>query len=113
MSTHQNKFSIPVLALLLAVAGTGCAVDAESPSDDTSPNADARDGDDGEIGETTSELRISPGLGAEGDACTVRTNPDGTTVPGTEKGLECCSTANPTDCVVILKPFPKFTLRHR
>jgi hypothetical protein len=28
-------------------------------------------------------------------------------VPGTEKGIECCSTADPTDCVVILKPFPK------
>lgn len=62
--------------------------------------------DDAETGTTTSELRISTGLGAEGDACTVRTNPDGTKVPGTEKGLECCSTKDATDCVVILKPFP-------
>ena len=43
-------------------------------------------------------------LNADGDACTVRTG-----VPGTEKGLECCATADPTDCVVILKPFPKAT----
>ena len=104
MSTSHNKLSVPVLAMLFAASlavGTGCAVDAESPSDDI------------ETGETTSELRISPGLGADGDACTVRTNPDGTTVPGTEKGLECCSTADPSDCVIILKPFPKFSLRTR
>jgi hypothetical protein len=44
-------------------------------------------------------------LGANGDSCTVRTKPDGTTVPWTEKDGECCSTAD-TDCVIILKPFP-------
>ena len=42
------------------------------------------------------------GLGAKGDACTVRTG-----VPGTENGDgECCSNSDPKDCVIILKPFP-------
>jgi hypothetical protein len=41
------------------------------------------------------------GLGANGDACTVRTG-----VPGSEKDGECCSTSDPKDCVIILKPFP-------
>ena len=41
------------------------------------------------------------GLGANGDACTVRTG-----VPGTEKDGECCSTSDSKDCVIILKPFP-------
>jgi hypothetical protein len=86
----MNRTLFFVLSALLVT--TGCAAGAE-PSDDESTDV------------AESEL-IRGGLGAEGDSCTVRTNPDGTKVPGTEKGLECCSTANPTDCVVILKPFP-------
>ena len=43
---------------------------------------------------------------ADGDACTVRTLPDGTKVPGKVEGLECCSNTDANDCVVILKPFP-------
>lgn len=105
MPTSPTKLTIPVLALLAAAslaAATGCAAGAEPTSDADESTADT------ETGTTRAELRISTGLGAEGDACTVRTNPDGTTVPGTEKGLECCSTADPTDCVIILKnPFPK------
>ena len=108
MQTSNKKLLTPVFTLLAAAclaAVTGCAADAESPSD-TSATAEPEPA----TGESTAELRIR--FGAEGDACTVRTNPDGTTVPGTEKGLECCSTAKPTDCVVILKPFPKAFFRY-
>ncbi len=94
-----HAFSLTALALSLTLVAAGCAVSAE---DDT---AGATAGE--EIAETSSELRIGGGLNAEGDACTVRTNPDGTKVPGKETGLECCSTSNPSDCVVILKPLPK------
>lgn len=63
--------------------------------------------DDGqESTETESAPLMRGGLGANGDSCTVRTKPDGTKVPGTEKDGECCATADPTDCVIILKPFP-------
>lgn len=114
MST-TNKLTVPFFALLAAAslaAATGCAAGTESPSDDTTPSTEARDVDGAEIGQATSELRISTTLNADGDACTVRTNPDGTTVPGTVKGLECCSTASPDDCVIILKPFPtSYSLR--
>lgn len=67
----------------------------------------AASGDDEESTEMTSAPLMRGGLGANGDSCTVRTNPDGTKVPGTEKDGECCATADTTDCVVILKPFPK------
>ena len=46
-------------------------------------------------------------LNADGDACTI-TNPDGTTTPGKER---CCATADPNNCVVILKPFPTGSFR--
>ncbi len=107
MSTSSRKLSVPVLALLAAAslaAVTGCAAGAEPISDADEPSAD---GETGTTGQTSAELRIRTGLGANGDACTVRTNPDGTTVPGTEKDGECCSNADTTDCVIILKPFPK------
>lgn len=55
---------------------------------------------------TSAPLMTRSGLGANGDSCTVRTKPDGTKVPVTEKCGECCATADPSDCVVILKPFP-------
>lgn len=106
MKTLPTKLALSVLTVLAAAslaALTGCAADAESSSDDSSP------ADESATASSTSELRIR--FSAEGDSCTVRTNPDGTTVPGTEKGLECCSTATPTDCVVILKPFPKAMYR--
>jgi hypothetical protein len=102
MKTLTTKLSVSFLTLVAAAslaALTGCAAVAEPASDDSSP------ADEAATATSTSELRIR--FSAEGDSCTVRTNPDGTTVPGTEKGLECCSTATPTDCVVILKPFPK------
>ena len=91
----MNRTLFFVLAALFVT--TGCAAGAEPSSEEESTE---------ETGVAESELSRW-GVAVEGDACTVRTNPDGTTVPGTEKGLECCSTANPTDCVVILKPFPK------
>lgn len=72
----------------------------------------APDGADESTETTSAELISRGGLGANGDSCTVSTNPDGTTVPGTEKDGECCSTADPKDCVIILKPFPgSFFLR--
>ncbi len=107
MLTSHNKLTVPVITLL-AVAGlaavTGCAADAQEPSDDSTAS------DEPATGQASSELRIR--FSAEGDGCTVRTNPDGTTVPGTTKGIECCSTATPTDCVIILKPFPKAAFRY-
>lgn len=94
MATSPTKLAA-ALACLLAAA-TGCAAEAE----DTTP--------DDETASTSAELRIRTGLGVDGDACTVRTKPDGTTVPGTEKDGSCCNDADPNDCVVILKnPFPK------
>ena len=57
-------------------------------------------------------VALQRGLGATGDACTVRTKPDGTTVPGKDNGKgECCSTADETDCVIILKPFPSEAIK--
>lgn len=106
MSISPRKLSVSLLCLLAAgslAAVTGCAAATEAASSADEPTADT------ETGKTSEELRIRGGLGADGDACTVRTNPDGTTVPGTEKGLECCSTADPNDCVIILKPFPSFS----
>lgn len=81
-----------VLSLLLAA--TGCAAGADTSDEEPTDVVQ-------------SELVRFGGLGANGDACTVRTNPDGTTVPGTEKDGECCSNADSNDCVLILKPFPK------
>ena len=90
----MNRTLFFVLAALFVT--TGCAAGAEPSSEEETEET------------AVAESELSRwGVAVEGDACTVRTNPDGTTVPGTEKGLECCSTANPTDCVVILKPFPK------
>jgi hypothetical protein len=68
--------------------------------------AEPTGGDDEGTVESTSAALMKGGLGANGDSCTVRTKPDGTKVPGTEKDGECCATADPTDCVIILKPFP-------
>ena len=90
----MNRTLFIVLAALAVT--TGCAAGTEPTEESQEETAVAE-----------SDLTRWGGVAADGDACTVRTNPDGTTVPGTEKGLECCSTANPTDCVVILKPFPK------
>lgn len=85
-------------AMLSALVAVGCATEPDDVPEE------------GATAVATSDLRIG-GFNAEGDACTVRTKPDGTNVPGTEKGLECCSTADPKDCVVILKPFPTAFLR--
>jgi len=81
-------------ALAALFVATGCAAD---PSGDESTETEA------------AESGLSRYvLGANGDSCTVRTNPDGTKVPGTEKDGECCSNSDSTDCVIILKnPFPK------
>ncbi len=88
------------LSALLGVALLAAACAAPSDSDEATEPTET----------TTAELRRFGSLGADGDSCTVRTNPDGTSVPGTEKGLDCCSNADPNDCVMILKPFPgKFT----
>ncbi|MBS2016182.1 MAG: hypothetical protein JST00_25090 [Deltaproteobacteria bacterium] len=98
---------VSAFLVVALAAATGCAADAE-PSDDQATSA-ANEATEA-TGTSSSELRIR--FSAEGDSCTVRTNPDGTTVPGTVKGLECCATANPTDCVIILKPFPtSFSMR--
>jgi hypothetical protein len=88
----MNRHLFVVLSAL--VLATGCAAGAE-PSGEESTDA------------AESDLTRYGGLGANGDSCNVRTNPDGTKVPGTEKDGECCATADPTDCVLILKPFPK------
>lgn len=95
---------VPAFVILATVSfGAGCS--AEPPTEDSTGS----DGDGPEIGQVKEELRIT--LGANGDSCTVRTNPDGTTVPGTEKDGECCATADTKDCVIILKPFPKLYFR--
>jgi len=86
-TTLATALSLAALGALLA---TGCATSTE-----------VEEG----TADTSSELRR--GLAADGDACTVRTLPDGTKIPGTVNGIDCCSTADPTDCVIILKPFPK------
>jgi len=93
MKLQLAKSTSVRLSVLLAAA-LACAACA-APS-----------GDDDESTEASSAALSRGGLGVDGDACTVRTNPDGTKVPGTVSGLECCSTAKPTDCVIILKPFP-------
>jgi hypothetical protein len=49
-------------------------------------------------------------VGADGDACSIET-PDGSTIPGKVKGLECCRVSDPDDCVVILKPMPNSVLQ--
>lgn len=106
MSTSSRKLTVPVLALLAfasLAAASGCAAGAESAADEATA-----DGQTEQTGSTSAELRTWGGLGANGDSCTVRTNPDGTSVPGTEKDGDCCSNTDPSDCVVILKnPFPK------
>lgn len=96
-----------VFAFVLAAVGfgAGCASAPESSPEETASNAETEARDAVEVGEVKSPLMRS--IGVNGDSCTVRTNPDGTTVPGTEKDGECCSTADTTDCVIILKPFPK------
>jgi hypothetical protein len=81
------------VALSVLFAATGCAAGTEPSEDEPAHVAE-------------SELISRGGLGANGDSCTVRTNPDGTTVPGTEKDGECCSNTDSKDCVIILKPFP-------
>jgi hypothetical protein len=88
--TRNRTLSFVITALLLA---TGCAAGAEPSSEESTDVAE-------------SDLMRGGALGANGDSCTVRTNPDGTTVPGTEKDGECCSNADSKDCVIILKPFP-------
>lgn len=88
----MNRTLFIVLAALLVT--TGCAANSDPSSDEPTDVAE-------------SDLIRGGVLGANGDSCTVRTNPDGTTVPGTEKDGSCCSTADSTDCVIILKPFPK------
>lgn len=94
--TRTTLATALLTTLTAALLATGCAATAEPEA--TQENA----------AETTSELRR--GLAVDGDACTVRTLPDGTKVPGTEKSGECCATADPNDCVIILKnPFPKAT----
>lgn len=104
MST--NRVSSASLIVLLLTLGAGCAGSAESPSEESPTEGAARESEGAEIGQAKSALRASGGLSADGDSCTVRTNPDGTTVPGTVSGLECCATADSKDCVIILKPFP-------
>jgi hypothetical protein len=106
--------ALHVLAFLFGTVGlgAGCASAPEASSDDVAANVETEDPGSADVGEVKSAL-MRGGLGANGDSCTVRTNPDGTTVPGTEKDLECCSTADPTDCVVILKPFPKSSVYFR
>lgn len=104
MKTSSSKLALSLVTLVAAAslaALTGCAAGTEAGAEDSA----AANENEAQTATSSSELRIR--FSAEGDACTVRTNPDGTTVPGTEKGLECCSTATPTDCVIILKPFPK------
>lgn len=105
----KNTLAASVFAVIAALnltAGTGCAAVAESPADTNGPRGEARDGDTTELGEANAALRISTTLNADGDACVYKANPDGTIIPGTVKGLECCSTTTPTDCIIILKPFP-------
>jgi len=94
------SLSAAAFLLVATLAATGCAVAPETPSDTDTDDTTA------EEGQSAAELRISFGLGANGDSCTAGTNPDGTTIPGTEKDGECCSTADPTKCIIILKPFP-------
>ena len=89
----MNRNLFFVLAALFVT--TGCATSAEPSSEETEETAVAE-----------SDL-TRWGVGANDDACTVRTGPDGKPVPGTEKDGSCCATADPTDCVIILKPFPK------
>jgi hypothetical protein len=87
---------MPRLLLVIVTvvpAATACAVGAEQGPEE-SPEQSS------EVAQ--SKLQRSVGLGADGDSCTVRTG-----VPGTEKDGECCATADPKDCVIILKPFPK------
>jgi hypothetical protein len=92
MPNSSSKLTLLVSFFAALAAVAGCAVEAPAQEEAT--------------GQASAELRISTGLGANGDSCTVRTNPDGTTVPGTEKDGECCATADSKDCVIILKPFP-------
>ena len=73
-----------------ATAARGEAMHGRAAVDD----AHAVDGDERVERVDLAEARL--GLGADGDSCTVRTNPDGTTVPGTVSGLECCATADPS-----------------
>lgn len=101
--TTRISLGFALLATFAALT-TGCAGVTE---DDVAQAPEQE-----QTGETSSALRISTTLNADGDACIVRTNPDGTTVPGTVKGLECCSKTDTSDCVVILKPFPSsFSMR--
>ena len=112
MSTSPRTLTVPVLALLAfasLAAASGCAADTESAGSEPSADEATADGKTEQTGTTSAALRIRGGLGANGDACTVRTNPDGTKVPGTEKDGECCSNADTTDCVIILKPFPSWS----
>ncbi len=91
------RLALATFTLALAAVATGCAAEAEQPTAERTA-------------ESSSELRI--GFAVDGDSCTVRTNPDGTSVPGTEKSGECCATSDPKDCVIILKnPFPKYSFR--
>ncbi len=97
-TAFTSALSLAALAGAVLFTSTGCATATDA---EAAPEATA---------EATSELRRG-GLSAEGDECTVRTLPDGTKVPGKEKGLECCATADPNDCVVILKPLPTSFVR--
>jgi hypothetical protein len=87
MATRSLSVSaLTIFAALTLAAATGCTAEPSTQ--------------EGEADQTASELRIR--FGAKGDACTVREG-----VPGTENDSgECCSTADPKDCVIILKPFP-------
>src|SRR4026208_1835041 len=89
--------SLPLLARLALLAtmlfgGRGCASSVDSDEEEsTEASSDA--------------LLRQSALGAKGDSCSFGL-PDGTTVPGTEDDVgQCCRNADPTDCVVILKPF--------
>lgn len=86
-----------VLTALLVT--TGCAASAEPSTDESTDVAE-------------SDLTRFRGVAVNGDSCTVRIEPDGTKVPGTEKDGECCSNSDSTDCTIILKPFPRsFVMR--
>ena len=92
MNTMLTKLNLTSLLFTALLAGTvACG---------------GQEGDEAYEQEQSEDALRRGGFAADGDACTVRTG-----VPGTEKGLECCSTADTSDCTVILKPFPSLSAR--
>lgn len=94
---HALSTSVVLAAVLgLGLASAACAAPSVAEEESTEESTSS----------TAAPLMRGTSLGLDGDSCTVRIKPDGTKVPGTEKDGDCCSNADPKDCVVILKPFP-------